>query len=79
MGLAIQPELEELDAAARAHLDDPRTIVIPGFLSWHEAASRPAGIPPAAEGASAALHVRVACGAPRRRTGRMIFGRLWAA
>ena len=32
MGLASQPELDELDAAARAHLDDPRTIVISGFL-----------------------------------------------
>ncbi len=36
MGLATEAELEELDAAARAHLDDPRTIAVYGllFLAW---------------------------------------------
>jgi hypothetical protein len=36
MGLASGAELDELDAAARAHLDDPHTIAITGllFLTW---------------------------------------------
>jgi SAM-dependent methyltransferase len=36
MGLASAAELDELDAAARAHLGDPRTIVVTGllFLVW---------------------------------------------
>jgi SAM-dependent methyltransferase len=36
MGLASEAELDELDAAARAHLEDPRTIVMSGllFLVW---------------------------------------------
>jgi SAM-dependent methyltransferase len=36
MGLASAAELDELDAAARAHLDDPHTVVIFGllFLTW---------------------------------------------
>jgi SAM-dependent methyltransferase len=36
MGLATEAELDELDAAARAHLDDPRTIAVSGllFLTW---------------------------------------------
>ena len=36
MGLATPPELDKLDAAARAHLDDPRTVVMSGllFLTW---------------------------------------------
>jgi SAM-dependent methyltransferase len=36
MGLATLAELDELDAAARAHLDDPRTIAVSGllFLAW---------------------------------------------
>ena len=36
MGLASEAELDELDAAARAHFDDPRTIVVSGllFLVW---------------------------------------------
>jgi SAM-dependent methyltransferase len=36
MGLASAAELDELDAAARAHLTDPRTVVMSGllFLSW---------------------------------------------
>ena len=36
MGLASIAELDELDAAARVHLDDPRTIVMYGllFLTW---------------------------------------------
>jgi ubiquinone/menaquinone biosynthesis C-methylase UbiE len=36
MGLADEGELDELDAAARAHFDDPDTIVMPGlmFLGW---------------------------------------------
>jgi hypothetical protein len=46
MGLATGAELDELDAAARAHLDDPRTIVVSGllFLTWGRkpaTASRP--------------------------------------
>jgi hypothetical protein len=32
MGLACEAELDELDAAARAHLDDPRTVAISGLL-----------------------------------------------
>ena len=36
MGLATDAELDELDTAARAYLDDPRTVVIYGllFLTW---------------------------------------------
>jgi SAM-dependent methyltransferase len=36
MGLATGTELDELDAAARAHLDDPRTVPVFGliFLVW---------------------------------------------
>ena len=36
MGLATAAELDELDAAARAHLDDPDTVVMHGlfFLTW---------------------------------------------
>jgi hypothetical protein len=36
MGLATEAELEELDGQARAHLEDPRTVVMSGllFLVW---------------------------------------------
>jgi len=36
MGLASEAELEELDAAARAHLEDPRTVAVYGifYLVW---------------------------------------------
>jgi ubiquinone/menaquinone biosynthesis C-methylase UbiE len=36
MGLASAEELDELDAAARAHLEDPATVVVYGllFLTW---------------------------------------------
>lgn len=36
MGLATAAELDELDAAARARLDDPDTVVMSGllFLTW---------------------------------------------
>ena len=36
MGLATAGELDELDAAARAHLDHPHTVVMSGllFLTW---------------------------------------------
>ena len=36
MGLASAAELDELDAAARVHLDDPYTVVMSGllFLTW---------------------------------------------
>ena len=36
MGLASAAELDELDAAARAHLEDPHTVVISGllYLTW---------------------------------------------
>ena len=36
MGLASAADLDELDAAARAHLTDPRTVVMSGllFLTW---------------------------------------------
>jgi SAM-dependent methyltransferase len=42
MGLASEAELNELDAAARAHLDDPRTVAMFGllFLAWGR---KPAG------------------------------------
>jgi hypothetical protein len=35
-GMASAAELDELDAAARAHLEDPHTVVISGllFLTW---------------------------------------------
>jgi SAM-dependent methyltransferase len=36
LGLASGADLDELDAAARAHLDDPQTVVMshPFFLTW---------------------------------------------
>jgi hypothetical protein len=36
MGLASEAQLDELDAAARAHLNEPSTVVISGllFLAW---------------------------------------------
>jgi ubiquinone/menaquinone biosynthesis C-methylase UbiE len=36
LGLADEGELDELDASARAHFNDPNTIVMPGlmFLGW---------------------------------------------
>jgi hypothetical protein len=36
MGLASAAELDELDAVARTHLQDPHTVVISGllFLTW---------------------------------------------
>jgi ubiquinone/menaquinone biosynthesis C-methylase UbiE len=36
MGLASGPQLDELDAAARAHLNDPATVAVHGllFLTW---------------------------------------------
>jgi SAM-dependent methyltransferase len=36
LGLADQRELDQLDRAVRAHLDDPRTLVMPhlSFLAW---------------------------------------------
>ena len=47
MGLASAAELDELDTAARSHLQDPRTIVISGllFLTWvgKPGHARPAG------------------------------------
>jgi SAM-dependent methyltransferase len=35
-GIAGDQELDDLDRAARAHLDDPNTLVLPGayFLAW---------------------------------------------
>jgi ubiquinone/menaquinone biosynthesis C-methylase UbiE len=44
MGLASEAELEELDAVARAHLDDPGTVAVFGllFLAWGR---KPAGSP----------------------------------
>jgi ubiquinone/menaquinone biosynthesis C-methylase UbiE len=33
MGLADESELDELDAAARKHFDDPHTVVMPGLMS----------------------------------------------
>ena len=33
MGLATDTELDELDTAARAHLDDPDTVVMAGCRS----------------------------------------------
>ncbi len=35
-GIAAEQELDVLDRAARVHLDDPRTLVLPGlyFLAW---------------------------------------------
>ena len=36
LGMASAAELDELDAAARDHLEDPRTVVMSGllFLVW---------------------------------------------
>ena len=36
LGLATGTELDELDAAARAHVQDPHVVVISGllFLTW---------------------------------------------
>jgi hypothetical protein len=36
LGAADQRELDDLDAAARAHLDRPDVLVMPGimFLAW---------------------------------------------
>jgi hypothetical protein len=36
MGLADEADLDELDTVARAHLNDPSTVVTPGllFLAW---------------------------------------------
>jgi SAM-dependent methyltransferase len=36
MGLASEAELDQLDAAARTHLNDPRTVAISGlmFMAW---------------------------------------------
>jgi SAM-dependent methyltransferase len=47
MGLASETELDELDAAARAHLDDPRTVAMSGllFLAWGCKPAMP-GAPP---------------------------------
>jgi SAM-dependent methyltransferase len=45
LGLASEAELDELDAAARAHLDDPDTVVMPG-LFFLVSARKPAGSGP---------------------------------
>jgi len=47
MGLASEAELDELDAAARAHLDDPRTIAVSGllFLTWGRKPARSSDAP----------------------------------
>jgi SAM-dependent methyltransferase len=44
MGLASEADLDELDAAARAHLDDPRTVAVFGliFLVWGRKPARSA-------------------------------------
>jgi SAM-dependent methyltransferase len=43
LGLASEAELDELDAAARAHLDDPRTVAVSGLLclAWGRKPARP--------------------------------------
>jgi hypothetical protein len=41
LGAAGQRELDELDAAARAHLDKPEVVVVPG-LTFLAAARKPA-------------------------------------
>jgi SAM-dependent methyltransferase len=45
MGLASAAELDDLDAAARAHLTDPHTVVVSGllFLTWGR---KPSHVPP---------------------------------
>jgi ubiquinone/menaquinone biosynthesis C-methylase UbiE len=42
MGLATAAELDDLDAAARAHLDNPHTVVVSGllFLTWGRKSDR---------------------------------------
>jgi hypothetical protein len=53
LGLASETELDDLDAAARAHLDDPDTVVIPNIFFLVSARKpadssdepRPAGYP----------------------------------
>jgi ubiquinone/menaquinone biosynthesis C-methylase UbiE len=49
MGLATEAELDELDAAARAHLNDPRTVGIAGlmFLVWGRKPASPRPAPQA--------------------------------
>jgi ubiquinone/menaquinone biosynthesis C-methylase UbiE len=42
MGLASEAELDELDAAARAHLDDPDTVVMPNMFFLVCGRKRPA-------------------------------------
>ena len=46
MGLASAAELDELDAAARPHLEDPRTVVMSGllFLVWAASLPDPASV-----------------------------------
>jgi hypothetical protein len=36
LGIASEQELDDLDRAAREHLDDPHTLVLPHlfFLTW---------------------------------------------
>src|SRR6266516_599476 len=46
VGLASELELEELDAAARSHLEDPRTVAVFGLSTWSGAASRRRHRPP---------------------------------
>lgn len=47
MGLASEAELSELDAAARAHVEDPRTVVMYGhlFQAWGRKPARGDALP----------------------------------
>jgi hypothetical protein len=54
-GIAGEQELDDLDRAAREHLDDPHTLVLPGvyFLAWGR---KPAPLPSAEAAAVAREH-----------------------
>jgi SAM-dependent methyltransferase len=75
MGLATAAELDELDAAARAHLDDPDTVVLHGllFLTWgrkpDHATRDPAGLVSAG---AALVGAFPACRLDYGRGGRMM-------
>jgi len=43
LGIAGEQELDDLDRAAREHLDNPDVLVLPGlyFLAWGRKPARP--------------------------------------
>ena len=67
MGLATAAELDELDDAARAHLNDPRTVVMSGllFLTWGRKPDQQSMIPADLVSAVAVLGSCWRCGPHR--------------